>query len=453
MSDAERIRRAQGTRATVFVLAAAGIGTALIAASTTEGAWGPRWERVSVTSQGGQRGTGVYGAESAAVSADGRYVAFGSNARHMVPGDRGRSDVFLRDRSAGTTIKVTTAVDGREASSDSIQPSISADGQVITFTSWADNLVAGDTGRRADAFVADMRTGSLMQIRGMSGSQGNGPVESSVVSGDGNVVAFASFASNLVDDSDTNRTWDVFAFDRRTGSIERLSSTPSGRPGDAYSGVGFPLSISFDGRFVAFTSLANDLVADDTNGAPDVFVHDRLTNRTERVDADAAGHEANEGAFGGSITADGRYVSFVSLSDNLVPGSSGFESFVKDRVTGAIERVSVRSDGTAPAAGGAVADSSISADGHYVCFSSRSGDLVPGDTNGEYDVFVHDRHTGALARVSVRPRHDYVGPPESRAGAKQCSLDADGSVAVDLSSAAVIPADTNGTSDVYAWNR
>jgi len=171
-------------------------------------------------------------------------------------------------------------------------------------------------------------------------------------------------------------------------------------------------ALSGDGRYVAFSSPADNLVRDDTNRSEDVFVHDLVTRQTTRVSESSTGAQANKGSMLPHISADGRYVTFVSYADNLVPGDVNGVSdvFVHDLVTGETTRVSVSTAGVA-----ANDDSSgpfISGNGRYVLFRSDASNLVPDDTNGcgvsgEYtgghcpDVFVHDRETGTTERVSL----------------------------------------------------
>jgi hypothetical protein len=160
---------------------------------------------------------------------------------------------------------------------------------------------------------------------------------------------------------------------------------------------------SADGRYVAFWSRASNLVAGDTNNSPDVFVHDRLTGQTTRVSIDSNGGQANEGSIGPTLSADGRYVAFYSAASNLVADDTDntFGVFVHDRQTGRTMRVSVPNDGmqlNVP-----VGESSISADGRYIAFSSLASNLVADDTNGVEDVFV-------VGGVSVTPTAVSVGP-------------------------------------------
>ena len=160
-------------------------------------------------------------------------------------------------------------------------------------------------------------------------------------------------------------------------------------------------SISADGRYVVFESAADNLVPGDTNDHSDVFVHDRQTGETSRVSVASDGTEGNGQSDEPSISADGRYVAFASEASNLVPGDTNhnYDILLHDRQTGETVRVSVASDGTE--GNGHSIEPSISSDGQYVAFTSWASNLVPGDTNDAWDVFVHDRETGETVRVSL----------------------------------------------------
>ena len=225
------------------------------------------------------------------------------------------------------------------------------------------------------------------------GTQGNGEAYSLFpsISADGRFVAFGSEATNLVPD-DTNGKSDIFVHDRETGQTTRISVASDGSQADGVQSGGS--SISADGRFVAFASYATNLVPGDNNDKADIFVHDRETGQTTRVSVAGDGSQGNGGSFYPSLSADGRFLAFTSSSTNLVSGDTNEKSdiFVHDRQTGQITRVSVASDGSQ---GNDSCDyPSISADGRSVVFSSYSTNLVPGDTNNKADVFVHDRETG-----------------------------------------------------------
>ena len=330
----------------------------------------------------------------ASISADGRYVAFCPKATDPVPDDTGEClDVFVRDRQTDTIERVTIAVDGSQANGHCDSPSISDDGRYVAFSSYASNLVPGDTNGRSDIFIYDRQIDAIERVSiGFDGSQTNGDSGGISISGDGRYVAFWSLANNLVP-GDTNGHADVFLYDRQTDLIERVSVAADGSQGDQSSYVP---SISDDGRFVAFHSYASNLVPGDTSGDCDVFVYDRQTDSIERVSVAANGSQANVASYCPSISADGRYVAFYSHASNLVPGDTNdcIDIFTYDRWTDSIERVSLASDGS-QADEGSYAPS-ISADGRYVAFTSDAGNLVPRDPNGGNHILVYDRQTDTI---------------------------------------------------------
>ena len=354
-------------------------------------------ERVSVSSDGAEANGGSL---FPSISADGRYVVFYSWADNLVEGDANEvEDVFLHDRQSGITRLVSSTSDGVQGNDFSGAPSISGDGRYVAFVSFATNLVDGDTNGFGDIFVHDRESGAIDLISISSdGTQGNGDSGAPSISGDGRFVAFVSYASNLVN-GDTNGWGDVFVRDRESGSIDRISISSDGTQGDDYSG--WP-SISTDGHYVAFLSWATNLVEGDTNEALDVFVHDRQAGLTECASISSDGSQGDDASAGASLSGDGRYVAFDSWATNLVDGDSNdyWDVFVHDRVTGTTERVSVSSAG-AQADGGS-SSPSISGDGRYVVFDSCATNLVRGHfTTPADDVYVHDRLSGETELVSV----------------------------------------------------
>lgn len=212
---------------------------------------------------------------SASISADGRYIAFGSDATNLVTGGtNGNWDVFVRDRQLGTTELVSSDSGGVQGNGDSygFDGSISADGRCVAFVSTASNLVPGDTNGITDVFVHDRQTGATERVSVTSaGAQVSGAIDNASISADGRYVAFDSSASNLVP-GDTNASRDIFVHDRVSGMTERVSVDSGGGEGNNHSHYAL---ISADGRYVSFYSEASNLVAGDTNACRDVFVHDR----------------------------------------------------------------------------------------------------------------------------------------------------------------------------------
>jgi Tol biopolymer transport system component len=344
-------------------------------------------ELVSVRSNGKQ-GDGISARASApSASANGLVVAFDSAATNLVGGDtNGALDVFVRDRSTGRTERVSVTSRGKQADGSSAGPAVSDDGRFVAFDSAAANLVPGDTNGRTDVFVRDRLTGATSRVSvAADGTQADNVSFGAALSADGRLVAFVSDASNLVAQPASGRQ--VYVKDRVTGGIERVSVSSAGEPAQGFT---TPPAISGDGRVVAFAAGASNLVPDDTNGLLDVFAHDRVTGATERVSVDSAGAQAADGSsFLADLDGDGSVVAFASEASNLVAGDTNGvrDAFVHDRVTGATERVSVDSAGGQ--ANAASTDPDISADGSTTAFFSAATNLVAVDTNGFPDVFVH----------------------------------------------------------------
>ena len=282
-------------------------------------------ERVSVDSAGNE-GVGPSGDVGGipAISADGRFVAFTSNEQNLVPGDTNdRADVFVHDRQAGTTERVSVDSAGNQLDLLSVGPAISADGLVVAFIS--------GSGPATDVFVRDRQVGTTERVSvDSAGNQGNSSSAGGSISADGRFVAFASDSSNLVS-GDTNGSTDVFVRDRQAGTTERVSVNSAGN--QASGGDSLRPAISADGRFVVFHSDATNLIGSDTNGATDVFIHNLQTGTTQRVSVDSAGDEANAGSDRPSIDADGGFVAFASTASNLVPGDTNDvgDAFVHER--------------------------------------------------------------------------------------------------------------------------
>ena len=413
---------------------------AVLASWCSSDAQGGATTRVSVAS-GGTQGNGA--SHQPAISADGRFVAFESFATNLAGGDtNGWSDVFVRDRQAKKTNRASVATGGKQGHGESWGASISGDGRFVAFASSASDLVAGDTNGCWDVFVHDQQTGQTTRVSIASdGTEANGLSYGPSISADGRFVAFTSFASNLVA-GDTNGDYDVFVHDRDTGQTTRVSVASGGTEANEGS---YDPSISADGQLVAFHSFARNLVAGDTNGASDVFVHDRQTGGTTRVSVASGGTEGDSASGPAAISGGGRFVAFDSEADNLVAGDTNHygDVFVHDRQTGETTRVSVAGDGTQGNSWSTSA--SISADGRLVAFRSLASNLVPRDTNGCEDVFVYDRQLGRTTRVSV------VSDGKQGNAASKCpSISSDGRfVAFESEATNLVAGDTNRYADVF----
>jgi Tol biopolymer transport system component len=403
----------------------------LLAAAVSAGpAFAAVIERVSVASDGSQA---EYSSLAPAVSAEGRYVAFDSHASNLVPEDANdTTDVFRHDRSTGETIRVSVASDGAEANGPSQYPSINADGRYIAFRSEATNLVAPSPLSLPAVYVHDCETGDTVLVaEGVDGFPsisydgrfvacatyyGLGPIylhdlltgetEAVSVASDGHIassatypdlsahasrIVFSSSAADLVP-GDTNGYLDVFIRDRATSTTFRANM--AGDSAQADGPTGSITAISPDGRYITFDSRAANLVAHDTNGLGDVFIHDTDTGATNRANLSTVGAQTEEyDSYSPDISSHGRYVVFVSADPGLIADDTNGRQdvFIRDTVAGTTERASVAFDGSE--ANGPSWWAAISASGRCVAFLSEASNLVPDDTNEWSDIFVYDQPT------------------------------------------------------------
>ncbi len=402
-------------------------------------------ERVSVASNGDE---GNNGSSEPSISTDGRYVSFASDASNLVVGDtNGVSDIFVHERNTGVTTRVSVSSDSIEGNGDSSFTRISTDGRYVVFHSDATNLVVNDTNGSRDIFVHDRSTGETTRVSVSSdGTQGNGDSAwANRISTDGRYVSFASDASNLVV-GDTNGVSDVFVHDRQTGETTRVSVSSGGVESNGANGWG---TISHDGRYVGFFSDASNLVVGDTNGVIDVFVHDRNTGETTRVSVSSDGTQGNGDSDQISISTDGRYVGYLSDASNLVANDTNGsrDIFVHDRQTSETTRVSVSSNG---AEGNDFSSRpNISSDGRYVTFHSDATNLVVDDTNGSRDIFIHDRQAGEATRVSVSS-----SGAQANGHSTWNYTSSDGRYVTFRSEASnLVVDDTNGVADIFVNDR
>ena len=389
-----------------------------------------------------------------AISAGGTRVAFQSLATNLDPGATNPFfDVYVRDVAAGTTSLASVSPGGAEGTGGSYTPALSANGRWIVFQSWASNLGPTDVNPLQDVYVRDLVTGAmaLVNVDSAGVQPAIGDTGGPAISWDGRFVAFDSTATSLVP-GDSNGARDVFVRDRVAGTTVRASVDSAGNEGAGFSSAA---SISRDGRFVAFQSAAANLVPGDTNGSPDVFVRDLVAGTTVRVSVGAGGAQADGPSYQAEISADGRVVAFASTASNLVPGDlNGFaDVFVRDLAAGTTSRISVQPGGGEGDGGSgeelAYAPISISADGRFVAFESRAGNLVPVDMNNASDVFVHDRVTGRTTLESVA-----VSGMEGDGASYAPSISADGRrVAFESAATNLVANDTNNLPDVFVRDR
>lgn len=341
--------------------------------------------------------------------------------------------------------RISVATGGAQANGDSGGTSLlgnaamSARGRFVAFTSLASNLVKGDTNGVSDVFIRDRDRGTTQLISVSSGgARGNGPSRSPSMSGDGRFVVFSSLASNLVQ-NDTNNRVDVFVRDRRAGTTRRVS-VGSGRP--FIDGGSFP-RISADGQYLTFVQVPDDFQQTRTYK---VYVRDLQTNKTELASVGVDGKLGVGFYFGNEISADGRYVAFYSDAATLVPpdGFGSGDVFVRDLHANTIERANRALDGSRPNGGGRLPE--LSADGRYVAFSSEGTNLVAGDSNSLWDIFVFDRQT-ATTRVATLSTS---GAQANDDTIENYDLSADGRyVAFSTRASNLVPGVTGSTPQIY----
>ncbi len=293
------------------------------------------------------------------------------------------------------------AAGGAGADGVSFDPALSADGRYVAFESNADNLSSEDNNGFRDAFLRDTQTGAITLLSRRSaaegGTGGNEVSEVHAISADGRYVAFTSDADNL-SAADDNAHVDVFVRDTVSATTILVSRQSAADGGDGGDGQSAFASMSADGRYVAFESSASNLAADDANGERDIFVRDRQTNVTTLVSRRSAlsgNGPANDSSFDAAISADGRYVAYESSADNLstIDDNAVFNVFVRDLQTGSVRLVSRRSAGGPGGGDGGNGNSrrpAISANGRYVAFDSEANNLSDEDNNAVINVFVRD---------------------------------------------------------------
>lgn len=416
----------------------------------------PTTGRVSTSSaedeaQGQSGGTASFFGESIALSKDGRYVAFTSTAPNLVAHDTNATcDVFVRDRLLGKTERVSLSDSGGQGNRSScLGLALSPDARFIAFASRASNLTPRDTNEAVDVFVRDRKLDLTRRVsRRFDGRQIDAGGTDPAISANGRRIAFSSTGHVVRHDTAIE---DVYVHNRKRGSTRRVSVTTAGLPGNDQS---FDPSISADGQIVAFASRATNLAHPDLNfDNPDVFIHVLADRRTRRVSVDSDGHQLLDCSSGGTyspyLDAHGDRVVFTESDGGCLLSHVMF----RDRVARTTEQLdqgmgSVPADGWSSAGG-------ITSDGTEVVFASNSANLVPGDTNDTngdpfdfntgVDVFVVDVVSGVISRVSVSEAGIQI------AGSSGYSaMSSDGAFAAFVSGASgVVAGDTNGKRDVF----
>jgi hypothetical protein len=408
-------------------------------------------ERVSTNSSGTQ--VADQGAGRTSISGDGRFVAFESPSTQLVTGDtNSRDDVFVKDRQIGTVTRANTNASGNQMAAGILSNgnvTISNNGRFVGFlASNNPGLVSGSVGNYRNAYIKDTHTGAIEIVSLTStGTFSTGSVDGLSISANGRFVTFSSNGSDLVS-GDTNAKYDVFVRDRLLGTTTIVTNTYLGTPSNNDS---LPASISCDGAYIAFSSVANNLVANDTNSGADVFLVDRVTNTIK--DITITGNNSSGSFSSGSpqLSCDGSTIVFHSDASNLVANdtNASTDMFAYDIYDGSFERINVTSSGSQAAS--YVSDTPntvkrVSYDGNLIVFESYdTAALVPGDTNGADDVFLRNRKAGTTEIISKRN-----STTQTSSDSQTSSISADGRFVVYQSNdSGLTSGDTNALRDIF----
>lgn len=402
-------------------------------------------QRVSVSSDGVEGNDNSAILSGVAISGDGRFVGFDSNATNLISGGNLSSNIFVHDRQTGTTEIVSVSSSGRQGEGLSSFPDLSADGRFVAFDSDAANLARGDKNGITDVFRHDRVTGETVLVSVTSAEQqGSASSHAPAISADGRFVVFHANSSLVPED--TNQNTDVYVRDVQAGTTALVSVALDGSAGN---GTSFIQDISGDGRFVAFVSDATNLVGNDADGTTaNVFVRDLAAGTTELASVGSDGTQAEVGFFDSpSISADGNFIAFSTFTA-LVPEDTqpfSLDIYLRDRQAGTTELISVNSD-EIPGDGRSEAPS-VSANGQFVAFQSDSTNFALEQSSlfPDEDIFVRDRQAGLTVRVSESSSGE-----EGDARSLVPAISADGQVTAFSSEASnLVPNDTNFVRDVF----
>jgi Tol biopolymer transport system component len=379
----------------------------------------------------GRKAKSEFGATNASISADGRYVAFETDASNLIRGDRFPDyDVFVHDRKTGKTVLASRA-DGRNGhlgEDGSGDADISPDGRFVAFDG-ARDLDPEAPRDFSPIYLRDLAKGRLVLISRATGAHGrvqNNASYNPVVSRDGRFVAYHAEATNL-DPADRNAKPDVYVRDvRRNRTL--LVSRASGAKGAKGNGISSDASISDDGRFVAFSSRAHNFDRRDTVNDRDIYVRDLRTHRTA-----LASPGTDDGpATGPSLSADGRFVAY-EYADAV---------YLRDLISRTTRLVS--------AGNGAASEPAVSSDGRLVSYVSEATDLDPDDTDEGYDTYVRDMVGGTTRLVSRASGANGPKASGSERGYASGAISSDGGAVVfETNQHNLDPDDSDDESDIY----
>jgi Tol biopolymer transport system component len=337
------------------------------------------FQLASITAAG-VLGTSIF--DDPTISSDGRFAAFSTTSSELKNSTSIYPSVVVKNLLTGELLRADSDAAGVSNNGGAGQPSLSANGRYVAFASYGTNMIAGDTDVYPDVLVKDLVTGAI--VKGSLTSSGgvlNAGAWEPALSADGRFLAFTSTASNVAADDYTSR---VYLKDLGSGALTLVSSNAKGVPSTAAS---VEATVSADGRYVGFQG-GPDLLANNPEFGVFLYVKDMQTGFLQMASANAAGQPANGASHDLQLSADGRFAVFVSSASNLVQGDTNgvTDVFLKDMLTGAIGRLSLSPDGVQ--GNGASDAAQISGDGGTVTFRSNASNLFAGDDNNEGDAFV-----------------------------------------------------------------
>jgi len=416
-----------------LVAVAAALMALLMATAAVDAGTG-KTRRVSVTSSGAER-VGIQAEPT--ISASGRFVAFESTAA-LAPGANGDRQIYVHDRKRKKTKRVSKSTAGVVGIGHSGDASISANGRLVAFASAASNLIGADGNGTRDVFVRNRKSGKTKRVSVHNdGSEAAGTSNEPSISADGRFVAFHTDAPLVA--ADSNGTFDVYVRDRKKGRTRRVSVDSAGvQRNDGSSSA----KISGNGRFVVFNTSAA-FVGGDTNGKSDIYIHDRKNKKTRRISKGFGGAEPDDTSVSPYISATGRFVVFTSSAENLIGNDDNGKQdvFIRDRKKKKTRRVSLSKLGQAD---GGSFSGPVSASGRYIVFVTKTK-LLPNDNNGDFDVYLRDRKQGKT-RLLSRDRNGKQANDESRRPAITAD---GRFVAFDSDASDLIKNDGNLSADVF----
>ena len=376
------------------------------------------------------------------LTSDGRYIAFESLASNLVSTNtNGKSQIYIKDTSTGGIQLISMNGSGVAGNANSVEPSISGDGRYVAFTSDATNLIANDGNGLRDVFIFDRNSSSIMRVS-PSGVEPNGISHMPYLSRDGKYLVISSLATNFAV-NDTNSFRDIFLYQLSSGILKRINTSATGEQANSDS---FASGISSDGNYVAFVSSASNLAPNDSNSVYDIFLFDNTTGKNELISVASNGTLGNNVSTWPSVSDDGRIVAYISLATNLVTGDTNgkYDVFMRDRKFSTTTRISV--DSTGNQANEFSWHPFVSGNGRYLVFWSFASNLIANDNNGQGDIFIHDRIKNTLERINV----DTTGSEANSLTDRSLGVSHDGLIVSFNSFASnLVVGDSNLSSDVY----